>query len=36
MADAIDKNWMKDRPTMYYVIDRKQGGVVAKYEVKMH
>lgn len=32
MLDAVDKTWNKDRPTFYFVIDKKKGGVVAKYK----
>jgi torulene dioxygenase len=34
VLDALDKTWKNDRPTFYYVIDRINGGVVAKYKVQ--
>lgn len=35
MLDSVDKKWNKDRPTLYYVIDKKKGGVVAQFKVSL-
>ncbi|KZT63483.1 hypothetical protein DAEQUDRAFT_770558 [Daedalea quercina L-15889] len=32
VADAIDKTWHPERPSVFYVIDRHNGGLVAKYK----
>ena len=33
IAEAIDKKWNPKAFTKFYVVDRKNGGVVAKYKV---
>ncbi|KAI3611323.1 carotenoid cleavage dioxygenase 1 [Moniliophthora roreri] len=32
LAQAIEKKWNLNDPSLFYVIDRKKGGIVAKYE----
>ena len=33
VADALEKKWHPEKPSIFYVIDRHNGGVVAKYKV---
>lgn len=33
IADAIDKTWHPEKPSIFYVVDRHDGGLVAKYKV---
>lgn len=33
IADAIDKTWHPEKPSVFYVVDRHSGGLVAKYTV---
>lgn len=32
-ADAIDNTWHPEKPSIFYVVDRHNGGLVAKYKV---
>ncbi|KZT63168.1 hypothetical protein DAEQUDRAFT_770851 [Daedalea quercina L-15889] len=32
IADAIEKTWHPEKPTIFYVVDRHNGGLVAKYK----
>ena len=34
VADALEKKWHPEKPSIFYVIDRHNGGLVAKYKVR--
>jgi torulene dioxygenase len=35
VAQSIDQKWDPKADTLFYVVDRHQGGVVAKYKVRI-
>lgn len=35
VAESIDTDWKPKVDTLFYVVDRKNGGVVAKYKVSI-
>lgn len=35
VAQSIDQKWDPKAVTLFYVVDRHQGGVVAKYKVRI-
>ena len=34
VADALEKKWHPEKPSIFYVIDRHNGGLVAKYKAR--
>lgn len=36
IAESIDKKWDPKADTLFYVVDRKNGGIVAKYKVLIY
>lgn len=35
MTESIEKKWNPKADTSFYVIDRKNGGIIAKYKVSI-